>query len=149
MFRESTSSFDPDVYTHTVMNEIFEYRRRNRKTDPDIIVVLTKWDEVAEKATEIQMNVYDSQDALARFLANGFPATSMLLKPLRDKGKIQFFRSWFSIKKREDGTKEYWPNTDQPVIDVFEDSDSFIRFKPKFSDDEYRRLVQYIGTFGK
>ena len=156
MFREDPKTFDPDVYTHTVMNEILEYRRRNRKPDPHIIVVLTKWDEVAEKAQEIQMDVYDSQDALARFLANGFPATSMLLKPLRDKGSVRFFRSWFFIKKREDGTKMYWPDSKnpkidskKPMIDILEDPDSFIRFKPKFSDGEYRDLVRYIGSFGQ
>lgn len=149
MFRDSASSFDPDVYTHTVMNEILEYRRRNHKDDPYIIVVLTKWDQVSKQAEDIQMNVYDSQETLSRFLANGYPATSMLLKPLRDKGKVRFFRSWFFIKEREDGTKMYWPDTNSPIIDVLEDPDSFIRFKPKFSDGEYRELVKYIGSFGE
>jgi len=149
MFRDSESTFDPDVYTHTVMNDILEYRRANRKDDPQVIVVLTKWDEVVDKAIEIQMNVYDSQEALSRFLANGFPATSMLLKPLRDKGNVTFFRSWFAIKRREDGTKEYWDGKDQPIIEVMEDPNSYVRFKPKFSDDEYRKLVEYIGSFGQ
>lgn len=149
MFRDGSSPLDPDVYIHTVMNDILEYRRRNRKSDPHIIVVLTKWDEVVERAQDIQMDVYDSQESLDRFLANGFPATSMLLKPLQDKGNVRYFRSWFYPKKREDGTKVYWPGTEKPVIDVLEDPNAFIRFKPKFSDLEYRKLVEYIGSFGE
>jgi len=150
MFRENPKGTDPDVYVHSVMNDILEYRRRNRKDDPHIIVVLTKWDEVVKEAKDIQMDAYDkSENGLARFLANGFPATNMLLKPLRDKGFVKFFTSWFQIKRREDGTKEYWQNTKNPVIELLEDPTSFIRFRPKFSEGDYINLVHYIGSFGK
>mgnify|MGYP004417313746 CR=1 FL=1 len=153
IFRDSSSKIDPDVYTHTVMNDILEYRRKNHKSDPQVIVILTKWDKVKERAENIQMDVYDSQDQLDRFLANGFPATSMLLKPLRDKGNVRYFRSWFNIKKNEDGSPMYWPATDpadtkKPVIEVYENENDYIRFKPRFSDLEYKRLVEYIGSFG-
>lgn len=150
MFRDSASTFDPDVYMHTVMNEILEYRRRNKKEDPRIIVVLTKWDEVSDKAKSIQMDVYDETDyGMAKFLANGYPATNMLLKPLRDKGLVRFFRSWFKIKRREDGSKEYWPDTKKPVIDLIEDETGFIRFRPSYSETDYVEIVRYIGSFGQ
>jgi len=153
MFRGNPSTFDPDVYTHTVMNDILEYRRRNHKPDPHVRVILTKWDQVVEKAQDIQMDVYDSQDQLDRFLANGFPATSMLLKPLRDKGMVKYYRSWFNIKKNEEGNPMHWPVTDpseskKPIIEVYEDPTSYIRFKPRFSDLEYRNLVEDLGSFG-
>lgn len=149
MFRQDAQATDPDVYVHSVMNDILEYRRRNRKDDPHIIVILTKWDEVIKEAKDIQMDVYDDQNGLARFLANGYPATNMLLKPLRDKGRVKFFRSWFKIKRKEDGTKEYWPDTKQPIIEVIEDETSFIRFRPKYAEQDYINLVRYIGSFGK
>jgi hypothetical protein len=150
MFRENASTFDADVYIHTVMNAILEYRRKNHKSDPQMIVVLTKWDEVIEKAQSIQMDVYDeTQDGMAKFLANGFPATNMLLKPLRDKGNVKFFRSYFKIKHREDGAKEYWPGTNKPIIKLIEDPDCFIRFRPEYSESDYIEMVRYIGSFGQ
>ena len=150
MFRENASTFDSDVYVHTVMNEILEYRRKNHKSDPNIILVLTKWDEVTKAAHDIAMDVYDpSQDGMAKFLANGYPATNMLLKPLRDKGLVKFFRSWFSIRRREDGTKEVWPGTDKPIIELVEDEDAFIRFRPKYAEQDYIDMVKHIGSFGQ
>ena len=150
MFRESASTFDADVYTHTVMNEIFEYRRRHRRADPVIIVVLTKWDEVMTEAKDIQMDIYNEPGlGMARFLANGFPSTSMLLKPLRDRGKVYFFRSWFKIKRDEKGRPICWPNTDKKIIDVIEEENSFIRFKPAFDEKEYSNMVRLIGSFGR
>jgi len=150
MFRETASTFDADVYTHTVMNEILEYRRRNKRPDPNIIVVLTKWDLVTVKAKDIQMNVYDeSQDGMGKFLANGFPATSMLLKPLRDKGMVRFFRSWFKTKVSEDGTPVYWEGTKKPIIEVIEEQDAYVRFRPSYSEQDYVAMVKHIGTFGQ
>jgi len=150
VYTHTASTFDPDVYTHTVMNEILEYRRRNKKDDPHVLVVLTKWDEVRDEAKSIQMDAYnETEDGMAKFLANGFPATSMLLKPLRDKGMVRFFRSWFNIKKREDGSKEYWPDTKKPVIELIEDETGFIRFRPAYAEEDYVEMVRYIGSFGQ
>jgi len=150
MFREGNEPTDPDVYVHSVMNDILEYRRRNRKDDPHVIVILTKWDEVIKEAKDIQMDVYDeSQNGLARFLANGFPATNMLLKPLRDKGMVKFFRSWFKVKRDESGNKRYWSGTKKEIIELIEDPASFIRFRPQYSEEDYIHLVRHIGSFGK
>jgi hypothetical protein len=157
--RDGPSTMDPDVYTYTVLNEVFEYRRKNHKPDPHIIVVLTKWDKVMKEAKEADMNIYDeSQNGLARFMANGFPNTSMLLKPLVEKGNVKFFRSWFTIKRNNDGQELYWgkdgkptadPSSNNPVIDVYEDADSYIRWRPKFADEDYVNMVRHIGSFGQ
>lgn len=150
MFRTAPSKLDPDVYTYTVLNEIFDYRRRNKRPDPQIIVVLTKWDQVIKKAKDIDMDIYnESQQGLAKFLANGFPSTNMLLKPLVDKGNVKFFRSWFGIKKHEDGNEVVWEDTKQPVIDVFEDPESWIRFRPRYAEQDYIGIVRHIGSFGQ
>jgi len=155
MFRESASTFDSDVYIYTVMNEILEYRRRNRRPDPHVLVVLTKWDQVMKRAKDIQMDVFDeSQDGMAKFMANGFMATNMLLKPLRDKGLVHYFRSWFNIKKSEDGSDCYWPSNDgnpskKPVINVLEHEQDYIRFRPDFSQPDYVDMVNLIGSFGQ
>jgi len=150
MFRKEQST-DNDVYTHNVMTEILEHRRRNRRPDPHVIAIITKWDAVIKEAREIGMDIYDeSQNGLARFWANGFPATNMLLKPLRDKGNVKYFRSWFSIKEREDGSKVYWDKEEtKPVIDLLEDETAFIRFRPKFAEQDYINIVRHIGSFGR
>lgn len=144
----SEGDHDNDVYMHSVLTNIFEWRRRNSKQDPHIIVVITKWDEVMSKAKDIQMDAYDGENGLQRFLDNGFPSLSMLLKPLRDKGYVRFFRSWFSIKKDPEGNVEYWPNSTKPKIKIIENERNYIRFKPDFSEPDYIDLINYIGSFG-
>lgn len=152
MFREKPSILDPDAYTYNVMNEVLEYRRRNKKDDPHIIVVLTKWDKVMERAKSVDMDVYDdSQMGFAKFLANGFPATNMLFKPLIDKGQVKFFRSWFNIQKREDGSEVYWEGTESPRIRILENKelDAIIKYAPDYSQQDYVNMVHHIGSFAQ
>lgn len=154
IFRDSPSSFDVDVYTHIVLTDIIEYRRRHHKSEPNFAIVITKVDTVAEKLKDLSMDVYHEDRAkiqvgLARFMDNGFPLTSMLLKPLRDNGKVNFFRSWFRTRKKEDGSEEYWPNTRSPIIDVTEDEEAYLRFGINYSGQDYIDLVHYIGSFAQ
>jgi hypothetical protein len=155
MFRKHASSFDADVYLHNVMNHILEYRRQMHRGDPHIIVVLTKWDEVIQKAQDIDMDVFDeSQNNMAKFLANGFPGVNMLLKPLVDKGNVKFFRSYFKVKRHDDGAPVYWEDaegrpTKQKVIEIIEDKTGPIRFRPAYAEDEYIKMVKHIGSFGQ
>jgi hypothetical protein len=155
MFRKNASTFDADVYLHNVLNDILEYRRQAHRDDPHVIVVLTKWDEVIEKAQDIDMDIFDeSQNNLAKFLANGFPGVNMLLKPLVDKGNVRFFRSYFKVKRRDDGTPVFWEDaeglpTKQKVIEIIEDKEGPIRFRPAYAEDEYIKMVRYIGSFGQ
>ena len=148
MFRENASTFDADVYMHTVVNAILQYRKDKHRPDPHVIIVLTKWDKVITQSRDIGMDVYESQEGLAKFLANGYPATNMLVKPLRDKGLVHYFRSWFAIKHRQDGTEETWPDG-KPVIDLIEDEDAFIRFRPRYAEQDYIDMVKLIGSFGQ
>ncbi len=141
---------DNDVYVHSVLTNILEWRRTHRKKDPHIIVVITKWDEVISKAKDVGMDVYDeSQYGLARFIDNGFPATSMLLKPLRDKGMVKYFRSWFTLATDNEQKTLYWDTEKlKPKIKIIEDANEYIRFRPDFSLPDYIALVNYIGSFG-
>ena len=144
----SQGDHDNDVYMHSVLTNIFEWRRRNNKPDPRIIVVITKWDQVMSKAKDIQMDAYDGEHGLQRFLDNGYPSLSMLLKPLRDKGFVKFFRSWFAIAKDPEGNILYWPGTTKPKIKIVENERSYIRYKPDFSQPDYIDLIAHIGSFG-
>jgi hypothetical protein len=144
----SQGDHDNDVYMHSVLTNIFEWRRRNGKQDPHIIVVITKWDEVMTCAKDIQMDAYDGENGLQRFLDNGFPSLSMLLKPLRDKNYVRFFRSWFTIATDEDKRIMYWEGTSKPKIKIIENETNYIRFKPDFSEPDYIDLINYIGSFG-
>jgi hypothetical protein len=144
----SQGDHDNDVYMHSVLTNIFEWRRRNGKQDPHIIVVITKWDEVMTRAKDIQMDAYDGENGLQRFLDNGFPSLSMLLKPLRDKNYVRFFRSWFTIATDEEKNIMYWEGTSKPKIKIIENETNYIRFKPDFSEPDYIDLINYIGSFG-
>ncbi len=148
MFHEG--EHDSDVYMHNVLTNVFEWRRRNGKPDPVVIVILTKWDEVKKKAQDLGMDVYDGELGLQRFLDNGFPSLAMLLKPLRDKGNVKFFRSWFSIARDPD-TKQVltWKGTNKPKIKIVENDQNYIRFKPDYSEPDYIELIDFIGRFGK
>lgn len=140
---------DSDVYMHNVLTNVLEWRRRNGKPDPYVIVILTKWDQVKEKCKDLGMDAYDGEVGLQRFLDNGFPSLAMLLKPLRDRNHVRFFRSWFKLAQDKQ-TKEtlYWsPN--KPKIEVMENESNYIRFKPNYSEPDYIELINYIGTFGK
>jgi GTPase SAR1 family protein len=139
---------DNDSYMHDVLTNIFEWRRRNGKPDPHIILVLTKWDVVMSKAKDLGMDAYDGENGLQRFLDNGFPAMSMLLKPLRDKGMVKFFRSWFKIATDPEGKPIYWEGTGKPKIDIIEKENAYIRFKPNFSQPDYTDLIDHIVSFG-
>ena len=139
---------DSDVYMHNCLTNILEWRRRNGKSDPYVIVILTKWDEVMTMAKDIGMDAYDGEVGLQRFLDNGFPNMSMLLKPIRDKGRVKFFRSWFKQATHPE-TKEplTWPDG-KPKIKVIETESNWIRFKPDYSEPDYIDLINYIGSFG-
>lgn len=152
MFAEGPQDKDQDVYTHNALAAMFEYRRRNHLPEPYVIVVITKWDKVAEQSKLIGMDIFDEtgeMNGLARFVDNGFPSTSMLLKALRDKGRVKYFRSWFTMLTDADGKIQYWPGTTKPKIKIKEDSGSYLRFKPAYAEEDYIGLVRYIGSFSK
>jgi GTPase SAR1 family protein len=148
LFREHYTSLDSDNYMHNVLTNVFEWRRRNNKPDPHIIIVLTKWDMVMTRAKDLQMDAYDGEHGLQRFLDNGFPALSMLLKPLRDKGMVRFFRSWFNLARDENKQIVYWEGTTKPKIKIIENERSYIRFKPDCSSPDYQELIDHIASFG-
>ena len=146
MFSDGTH--DNDVYTHNAMTNILEWRRRNHRNDPHVIVILSKWDEVMSKAKDLQMDAYDGENGLQRFLDNGFPSTSMLLKPLRDKNMVRFFRSWFNlVRDKNTGNIETWPDG-RPKIRIKDLPSDYIRFKVDMAEPDYINLISYIGSFG-
>jgi hypothetical protein len=148
MFRKTYKDIDSDNYMHNVLTNIFEWRRRNNKQDPHIIVVLTKWDEVQHACKDLQMDAYDGENGLQRFIDNGYPMLAMLLKPLRDKKYVRFFRSWFTLAKDPEGNELMWEGTTKPKIKIVENERNYIRFKPDFSEPDYIDLINYIGSFG-
>jgi hypothetical protein len=149
MFRKSFKSEDADVHTHNSISNILEFRKRMRKPDPHIIVFLSKWDQVSEVAKDIDMDAYYSDEEMQKFLDNGFPATSMLLKPLVANGKVKFFRSWFKIAKDETGKDMYFPGTKKQKIEVTEYPNSWIRFLPNFSSGEFEKAIYHISSFAR
>ena len=150
IFAEGPQDRDQDVYTHNALAAMFEYRRRNHMPEPYVVVVITKWDRVSQQSKMIGMDIYDEtgeMNGLARFIDNGFPSTAMLLKALKDKGRVKYFRSWFTLLTDEDGKIQYWPGTTKPRIKIIEDANSYLRYKPAYAEEDSIGLVRYIGSF--
>lgn len=147
MFSDGTH--DNDSYMHNALTNIFEWRRRNNQPDPYVIIILTKWDQVMTEAKDLGMDAYDGEYGLQRFLDNGFPATSMLLKPLRDKKRVYYFRSWVNLLRDPNSKKvEYWADG-KPKIKIIENPQDYIRYKPDYSEPDYVQMTELIGRFGK
>ena len=164
MFRKSYKEQDVDQYTYNVLSQAFAYKKQAHKKIEGIALWLTRWDEVMDKAKDIGMDIYEMDDngrpnqkGLMRFFNNGYPGIAMLLKPLVNQGKVKFFRSYFKIKKKEDGvTEETWPldlddldHKPQKVINTIVDDTNYIRSKPEYSEQDYADFIRFMGTFSK
>ena len=152
MFANAPQEKTNDEYTHNALTAMFEYRRKNHLPEPFVVVIITKWDKVSVQSKLIGMDVYDDTgetNGLARFIDNGFPSTAMLLKPLRDKGRVRYFRSWFTLATDEDGKTLHWDGSNKPKIKIKEDAICYLRWKPAYAEEDYIGLVRYIGSFGQ
>ena len=152
LFRTSHEQHDPDEHVYRVLSQTLEWKRLNRREVKGIAVWLSQWDEAMDIAKDMGMDIYDPvepQAALARFMDNGFPSVAMLLKPLEAAGKVKYFRSYFQIKKREDGVTDMtWEDDPKAkVIDVLDDPASYIRYKPKYSEQDYIDYIRWMGRF--
>jgi hypothetical protein len=152
LFSEGPQDRDQDVYTHNALAAMFEYRRQNHLPEPYVIVILTKWDRVQNQSKMIGMDVYDEdgeRNGLAQFIDNGYPSTAMLLKALKDKGRVKYFRSWFTLQTDADGKIEYWKDTIKPKIKIISTPGDWLKFKPAYAEEDAIGLVRYIGSFGE
>jgi hypothetical protein len=148
-FRKGHLRLDADSYLYNIIGQVMDWKKASRAKIEGIAVWLTKWDQAMEAAKEIGMDIYAGDKGMARFMDNGFPGISMLIKGLRDEGRVQYFRSYFNIAKRDDGfTDETWPDG-SPRIFIKEDPNHYIRFKPDFDGDEYVRFIKWAGSFAK
>lgn len=149
MLKNQSSRVDADAYTYHVLSQIIEYKKKNRSPKLEhIFVVLTKWDEAKERAKDFGMDVYEDQAGLYRFMVNGFPSLSMLLKPLAEQNMVSFYRSYFEIRRKQDNTKMQWPDKSL-VINTFEDPQSDVRWRPEYAEQDYIKLVRDIGAMAK
>jgi len=148
-FRHDYVPLEADSYLYNILSQVMDYKRDNRTKIDGIAVWLTKWDQAQEAAKDVGMDIYAGDQGMARFMDNGFPALSMLIKPLRDAGKVRYFRSYFNIKKRSDGiTPETWPDGN-PRIAILDDPTHYIKYKPDFAGDECVRFIKWAGSFAK
>ncbi len=151
MFRTDYKALDADVYVYNVLSQVMDYKRQTGTNIDGIAVWLTKWDEAKDLSQDTGINIYDDQNGLAKFFDNGYPGISMLLKPLVKQGKVRFFRSYFTIKKRDDGvTDEYWDNNPNAKrIDILEDLSAHIQRRPKYCEEDYVSFIRFMGSFAK
>lgn len=152
MMKDSASKTDADAYTYHILSQVIEYKKRNKRSPKleHIFVVITKWDEVKDLARDYGMDVYDtSQNGLYRYMVNGFPSLSMLLKPLVEQEMVHFYRSYFEIRRDNNNEKIKYPGTKSDYIATFEDPSSDVRWRPKYAEQEYVQLVKDIGGMAK
>jgi hypothetical protein len=148
-FRNDYLANDADSYLYHIMNQVMNYKTRTKNKIEGIAVWLTKWDQAMEKARDLGFDIYRGEMGLQRFMDNGFPGLSMLIKPLRDQGKVEFFRSYFNVAKREDGvTNQKWDDG-EPKVKILEDPNHPIKFQPDFAGEEYVRFIKWAASFGR
>jgi len=149
MFRRDYRRSETDSYLYTVLSQVMDHKLYSRTKIDGVAVWITKWDAAMSEAKRIGMDIYDDPKSILRFMDNGFPALSMLLKPLNDAGKVKYFRSYFTIKKRDDGiTDDTWPDGGKK-IEVTDDPANYIRYKPKFAEQDCVNFIRWAGTFAK
>lgn len=152
MFRTDYRSSDADSYLYNVMSQVMDHKQYTKNKIEGVGVWITKWDEAMEDAKSLSspMDIYadDQGRSVERFLVNGFPNLSMLLKPLRDSGKVRYFRSYFSLARRDDGTIDKWDDG-EPKIAIEEDPTNKILKKPVFAEQECVSFIKWAASFGK
>ena len=150
IFRTDYLANDSDSYLYTIMSQVMDHKRYTNTKIEGIGIWITKWDQAMEKAKALNMDIYadDGGRSIERFLVNGFPNLSMLLKPLRDAGKVRYFRSYFQLARRDDGTVDKWPDG-EPKIAIVEDPTDKILFKPKFAEQESVNFIKWAASFAK
>lgn len=151
MFSRDYRDKQTDSYLYQIMSQVMDHKLYSKTKIEGVAVWLTKWDQAQEDAKALGMDVFYQDDyrSMERFLVNGFPALSMLLKPLRDAGKVRYFRSKFSIAKREDGITPLTWDDGQPRIEILEDPNSYIRFKPVFEEQECVNFIKWAASFAQ
>jgi hypothetical protein len=148
-FRRDWTADDTDSYLYHIMNQVMNYKTRTRNKIEGIAVWLTKWDQAMVEAQSRGFDIYRGEQGMRDFMANGFPGLNMLLKPLRDQGKVEFFRSYFNVATRDDGVTPLKWDDGEPKIKILEDQAHPLKYRPDFAGDEYVRFIQWAASFGR
>jgi hypothetical protein len=148
MFRTTYQEMEADSYLYSILSEVMDYKKRGRDAIEGIAIWFTKWDQAMDDAKDMGMDIYAGDAGMERFMVNGFPNLAMLIKGFRDAGKVRYFRSYFDIKKRADGSDDTWPDG-SPRITIIEDENDLIRFRPSFDGEEYVKFIRWAGSFAK
>lgn len=147
-FRKDHIVLDSDSYLYNILGQMMDYKRDNKGKIKGVAVWFTKWDEAMVDAKELGMDIYHSDEAVTRFMDNGFPGLAMLLKGLRDEGRVRYFRSYFNPARHDDGRPVEWSDG-SPKIKLIDDPRHYIRFKPDFAGDEYVEFIKWAASFAK
>jgi len=147
IFRTGYAMQDVDSYVYTVLSDIMDFKLFSGTVIDGVAIWVTKSDEVLEEAANLGMNLLHPE-GMMRFLDNGFPNTMMLLKPLREAGKVQLFRSFFTIQRRDDGSLDLWEDGNKK-IKILDDPSNYVRFKPEFAELDSVKFIQWAASFAK
>jgi GTPase SAR1 family protein len=131
---------DPDVNLHRILADVIDYKVRH-KGHPikGLAIVITKWDLLAPFADELNMNIL-TPDGLKTFLDVCIPATAQEIKAC-DLKNVAVFPSWFDIERTKDG---------DPLLDETGHTSIVVDDKtrrPKYSEDSYMRLFDWLKAF--
>jgi hypothetical protein len=114
MEKDERLSQDPDVNLVRMLQDLVNYKRKNRVHPVrGIAVIVTAWDKLKPVANEIGFNIASDamtrfgytvgQRDIQRFVAGCFPSTYALLMALSRGVNIQFFPMFFLTEKDENG----------------------------------------------
>lgn len=135
---------DPDVNLKRILSAIFTHKEVSHgKKIKGIAVVVTKWDLLAPYAENLGVDIYEPTGVgLRNFMDVAFPATSMELKAW-GLHNIEFFPSYFKVKRDDQGTPVKWPNGGDRIEVVRKRPDRPTRI-PNYSETSYMRMFDWL-----
>jgi len=149
MFRDDYRMRDTDSYIYNVISRVMDHKKYFKNKIEAAAVWITQWDKAQQKSRDdYAMDIYRDERSLERFLINGFPGISSLLKSLRDEGKVRYFRSYFTPAKRDDGEVDIWDDG-SPKIKLEEDPEGLIIKLPEYPSQDYVDFIKWAGNFAK
>ena len=136
----------PDVNMARMLDDVFQFKKGKIES---IIVVITKWDMVAPHLVDKGIDLYNTRDDMVRFMNNYFPGTKMALKQMEDRGQVQYFPSYVSLKKNERGEVQYWGPNDPMVEVITEDHEGYAYVNYRYAESSYYAMFDYLEGYAR
>jgi len=138
-----------DVNMARMLDETFSFK----KAKPEcIIVVVTKWDQVAPHLITTDdkgIDLYRTKTDMDRFMWNYFSQTKSALKELEEEGKVHYFPSYVSLEKNAKGEVQHWKSGEPKVEIITKDQDGYPCLTYRYAESSYYAMLDLLEGYAK